>query len=212
MSSMVRINAAIRDHIIKALLDKKYVEQNLELQRRQEEADEAQKNVMKMAYEAAFTASQRKVLEEAPQGYFPEVSGVRVRIADKNDPDNYADENIQFGENKRVFYRNSYHIGMFAAVIDNDHPYIVALKKLKNDTRELGDMVSTLRQKKAADSRRIETIISSVTTIKRLQEVWPEVIDYLPEEVSGAGGGLPAHMIADINKEFGLDKSGDEAA
>jgi hypothetical protein len=44
-----------------------------------------------------------------------------------------------------------------------------------------------------------------VTTIKRLLEIWPEVHEFLPELVAGEAGAVPAEMISDINKEFGIE-------
>lgn len=204
--SMTRITAAIRDHIVSALLAKKYVEQDLELQRLQEAERAAEEAMEKLAYEAAFTAGQRKFLQEAPDGYFPKASNVKIRIANKDNADNYSDEYVEFGEEKPVFFRNSHYVGMFAAVIDSDHPYVKAREAYRDADRQVNAMGQDLRQKRRADRVRIETIVNSVTTVKRLQEIWPEVIDYLPETVSGPEGSLPAEIIADLNKDFGLTK------
>lgn len=209
--SMVRINAEIMEHIINALLSKKYVKEELELDKLKEAEKEANEAAHKMAYEAVYNASQRKLLETSPDGYFPKSKYVRVRVADKDNPDNYSDKYAEFGEEKPVFFRNSGYVGQFAAVIDHDHPYAKALEHHRDLTNELAKMSDELRNKKYADMRRIEVIINPVTTVKRLQEIWPEVIDYLPETVSGPGGTLPVEIIADINKEFGLNKA-DETA
>lgn len=209
--SMVRINADIREHVINALLSKKYVKEELELAKLKEAEKEAAEAAHKMAYEAVYNAGQRKLLETSPDGYFPKAKHVMIRVADKDNPDNYNDKYAEFGEEKPVFFRNSGWVNQFAVVIDHDHPYVKALEHHRDLGRELAKAIGELRNKKYADRRRIEVIVNSVTTVKRLQEIWPEVIDYLPETVSGPGGTLPVEIIADINKEFGLNKA-DETA
>lgn len=203
MSTMVRLNSSIRDYVIRALLNKKFVKQDLGEQKLAETEKSAAEVSAKLAYEAAFTKDTRKILTEAAPGMFPFASSARIRI--ENSPGNYYDKDFTFGENKPVPFRNSYHGGnQFAAVIPGDHPLAKALKAWEEAKKELEIAQQQLREEKSATRRKLETVINSVTTVKRLVEVWPEVQEFLPEVVSGNDGGVPAVLIADLNKEFGL--------
>ncbi len=203
MSSMVRLTQGITAQIVKALLAKKYVQEDLKLEELNQATLAAEAAAEKLAYEAAFTKDQRKMLESAAAGMFPVANRVNMRI--EHSPGNYYDCTYSIGEEKPVPFRNSHFGGwQFAAVVDGTHPFARAVEAAKAARKEHDLFFGELRDKKRADERRIGTIINSVTTVKRLMEIWPEVKDYLPESVSGEGGGVPAHLISDINKEFGL--------
>lgn len=204
--SMIRINQSIRMHVIHALLKKKYVKEDLALEDLSKTHQEQQEQLEKLAYEAAFDAPMRKLLTSAAKGLFPEQSDINVRIQ-KGDASNYYDTAVHFGQAMPVPFRNSHWGGRsFAAVLDENSPYVKAMAETDKTETAWNEAKNDLAGKKRADSARIGTIIDSVTTVKRLQEIWPEVIDYLPETVSGPDGQLPVEMIADINASFGLTK------
>ncbi|MFN0682916.1 Nmad5 family putative nucleotide modification protein, partial [Escherichia coli] len=46
--------------------------------------------------------------------------------------------------------------------------------------------------------------LNSVTTVKRLIEVWPESKELLPKEADKASTALPALRVEDLNKMIGL--------
>lgn len=203
--SMIRINQSIRQHVINALLKKKYVKEDLALEDLSKTYHEQQHQLEKLAYEAAFDAPMRKLLASSAKGLFPEEHSVNVRI-EKGEASNYYDTKINFGATLPVPFRNSRWVNSFAAVLDENSPYVKAMAEVDKTEVALNEASAELQGKKRADSARIGTIIDSVTTVKRLQEIWPEVIDYLPETVSGPDGQLPVEMIADINASFGLTK------
>ena len=204
--TMVRLNADIRAKTIDALLKKKYAKDDLELETLRAKEEEAEKATRKLAYEAAFSAATRKMLADAADGFFPEEGQVTIRI--QKGEGNYFDSRYDItddqGDPRPVPYRNSRYVNSFAAVIDGDHPFAKAVEAHREAANEYNKKLGEVRQKKYADTRRVGVVMESVTTVKRLVEIWPEVKEFLPEMVSGEGGGVPAQIIADLNKEFGI--------
>lgn len=202
-STMVRLSAAIRDSIVDALLKSKFVKEDLELDGLKEKEEEAEREAERLAYDAAFSKKTQEFMNSAAEGMFPTAKKVMIRI--EHSEGNYVDKEAYFGEERRVPWRHStYGSGGFAAVLPPDHPYVKAVENLKAINRERTAKRDELRERKHASRRKVLTVIESVTTVKRLTEVWPEVAEFLPESVSGRDGGVPATMIADLNAEFGL--------
>lgn len=203
MSTMVRLNSSIRQQIVQSLLNKKYVKDELALDEMRKKTDEAKKDANKLAYEACFTAPVRKLLADAAPGFYPEQGYCQIRV--ETSATNYVDMRAEFGEMKRIPFKNHHYGGnAFAAVIPNTHPYMKAVEAATAIENEWDKAWAELNSKMHADTIRITRVLESVTTVKRLTEVWPEVVDFLPEEVSGPAGGLPAEVIADLNRAFGL--------
>ncbi|EEW1948380.1 Nmad5 family putative nucleotide modification protein [Escherichia coli] len=70
------------------------------------------------------------------------------------------------------------------------------------------DEICSLQQKLEAKKKDIESnvwaALNSVTTVKRLIEVWPESKELLPKEAGKASTALPALRVEDLNKMIGL--------
>ncbi len=201
--SSKRINAEIRQTVIKNLIAKKFAEERLEVKRLEEEHVSLKQKRRSLAYKACFTKKQIEMLSSAPAGWFGLTDSGSIRI--EHEPGNYEDRDVSFGESMPVPYKNHWHGGKaFCAVIGKDHEYVKAHEAENDLKREIHKARDDLREKEHAATEKITTILNSVTTVKKLLETWPAVREYLPETVSGEGGGLPATMIDDINKEFGL--------
>jgi hypothetical protein len=212
---MVRIRANIRDEIVANLLNRKFVNDNLELDKLREEVEAKEKAMYELAYKACFTDAQIKKMESLPSGWLPTASGGKLRIEDPKNPENYREEQAiwwpngvydEDGESRRpVPFKNTHHGGgYYMNVITTDHPYVKAKEAHAEAYRNLCAKETALREGKRAAERKVLTIIESVTTIKRLLEIWPEVHEFLPEMVSGEAGAVPAELISEINKEFGI--------
>lgn len=70
------------------------------------------------------------------------------------------------------------------------------------------DEICALQQKLEAKKKDIESnvwaALNSVTTVKRLIEVWPESKELLQKEADKASAALPALRVEDLNKMIGL--------
>lgn len=202
MSTMVRINAMIRDEIINNVIKFKFAKEDVDLEALKAAAEAEREKAEELAYEACFTDVQRKILSEySAYGFFPVVEGVNIRI-EHNESGNYEDKRVLFGEKKPVPYKA--HKGSIVSIIPASHPYVLAFAKAKEAEVEYSNSNRELREKKSAMKAKVFTVVDSVTTIKRLTEIWPEITEFLPEKVSGSGGGLPAYIISDLNAEIGL--------
>lgn len=215
MTTMVRINANIREETIRNLMKWKFVKEDAEIAALENEVNEQRKTVKKLGYEAIFTKEQIKRMEELPAGWLPKTYSLRVRVEDAKDSENWTDTTVEFGDSHdketwRVVpwkYSLATSQPAFATIIKSDHPYAVAFNEYKAKARELDELRKSINESRLALRRKALTIIESVTTIKRLLEIWPQVHEFLPEIVSGPSGGVPAQLIEEINEEFGLDKA-----
>ena len=204
MSTMVRLSSSIKSEIIKKVMAHKFAKERIELEELREKQNKATEEYHKLSYETAFNEAQRKILKQyEPQKWFPYAGHVNIRI--EHGPDNYEDVNALFGENMPVPFKHQFGHGT-AAVVDKDHPFAKAVEAAKLASNDYDVAFRALREQERGLHAKVSTVLDSVTTVKRVREVWPEIADFLPEEVSGAGGGVPAYMIADLNKELGIEK------
>lgn len=65
------------------------------------------------------------------------------------------------------------------------------ITKHANDTEDLKDEMREMNNK-------IRAVLNSVTTVKRLIEVWPEVESHIPEQAETTG--VPMVLISDLNQ------------
>jgi hypothetical protein len=222
--TMVRIRANIRDEIVQNLMNRKFVNDNLEVDKLREDLEAKARKMRELAYKACFTEAQIKKMKDLPKGWLPLATDGKIRIEDPKNPENYTEEQASWRTNgdeyggydeddedagkngaRPVPFKNTYHGGgYYMNVITTDHPYVKAKEAHAEAYRNLCAKESALREGKRAAERKVLTIIESVTTIKRLLEIWPEVHEFLPEMVSGEAGAVPAELISEINKEFGI--------
>lgn len=78
-----------------------------------------------------------------------------------------------------------------------DHPLVLQFGQLENRKADLKSKRGTLKQQ-------VQAVLASVTTVKKLLEVWPEAKELLPQNVEEAKPQLPALPIADVNALIGL--------
>lgn len=203
MSEMVRINAAIRDETISNLLAHRFASERNAILKMKQDYENLADHTRKMAYEMVYSKKAMDMLTSAPHGYFPKTSSVQVRVYEPGNEDNYDTVSVRFDDDRPVPFSH-YYQSAIAAVVPRDHEYFKyrdqaeeAFEKTRKAEDDLRRAESLLRQKAV-------NIIGSVTTMKRLFEIWPEVQEFVPEVVSGNGGGLPVQMIEEINREFNI--------
>ena len=196
--STIRINATIRDTVIQGLLNHRFsVEQN-NIAERKEQIKQRIGELRKIAYKAVYGAQAEKMLV-VPKGWMEERSAVRVEVegrtrieVDFEKPMPIPQEDLGYSKAAALWAADCDYMKEYDSIQE-------AQASLDEDERELHKEISQLKNRALA-------IINSVTTVKRLLEVWPEVAEFLPEENAGAAGGVPAVLIEDLNKAFGLQK------
>ena len=201
--STVRITADLRDGIIANALRQRFAAENLVIEEQQAQVKTLTEARDKAGYEAAFSVKDRARLAEAPEGWFPTDTKVKVAVEETNEV-----IEVTFAKAHRVPYevhdnRFGTHI---ASIIKPDHPYMAARASVKLAKEELQATRARLDEARGVLRTRVKAVVESVTTVARLVEVWPEVTELLPEIYSGPKAGLPAGLISDLNSELGLVK------
>lgn len=76
--------------------------------------------------------------------------------------------------------------------------------KLSKRFEKLTQKESKIKEKEAEINANVQAALNSVTTIKRLIEIWPESKELIPTDISKASVSLPALQVEDLNKLIGL--------
>ena len=93
---------------------------------------------------------------------------------------------------------------LFLPTPSNDKCLFSATDHLSIEFTELEAKGKSINKKKDDLKTTVTSILNSVSTTKRLIEVWPEAKELLPDSVEKEITGLPALQIADVNKLIGL--------
>ena len=83
------------------------------------------------------------------------------------------------------------------ATFTGEHALVLRFHDLENQWKELDNKRDTLRLK-------VRAVLNSVTTVKKLLDVWPEAKELLPAQLEEARVQLPAVQTASLNAELGL--------
>jgi Nucleotide modification associated domain 5 len=198
--SVTRISAALRDHVVKGLLRHRFNAEQLVIDELLVKAEEVKARRLATGYGTVYTVAESAELLKK-RSWFRNVQKVKVQVEEE------GVQEVHFSSSLPVPYEHGrdYSPGV-AAIIKADCDYL----KLKVEEDAIREDAKAQQQqlKKDLDALyvRAVSVIESVTTVKRLIEVWPEVQDFLPEENAGPQGGVPAVLVADLNSAFNLKK------
>lgn len=78
-----------------------------------------------------------------------------------------------------------------------DDPLTVLFNRLDDEKRALSKQREEVKVN-------VYAALNSVSTVKRLLEVWPESKELLPDDIDAARAALPALKVGDLNKLIGL--------
>lgn len=76
--------------------------------------------------------------------------------------------------------------------------------ELSKRFEKLNKKESKIKKKESEIEANVQAALNSVTTIKRLIEIWPESKELIPTDISKASVLLPALQVEDLNKLIGL--------
>lgn len=97
-------------------------------------------------------------------------------------------------ENKVIFpYNNGYN----RYVILADNPLSDMFDNIHNKKQKRKEIKETVRVN-------VWAVLNSVTTVKKLLEVWPESAELIPSEIEKPAINLPTVQIADLNNMIGV--------
>lgn len=144
-------------------------------------------------YRVAFTAKQRKLMDSLPQGWLPELNYMRVEF--KEGTIGYTNLTVKDDEKLRVpNNKNNYNA---IAVIESGHILEEVALKWKKDKEDI-------RQRYEKTRLSVCAILDSVTTVKKLIDIWPEAKEFILPYMSESKCTLPAIQFKEVNKMLGL--------
>ena len=177
----VRLTNFIREQILAAVLKHAF--------EAREKALEAEKFALGDAvYNDIYPEPLRKQMAALPDGFLPTDSDVKVQF------EGQRFTHVYFGERRRIARTHEYNA---ARVYEAKHPLTVrydAWKKAQDD----------LNAEKSKAKSSAEAVLGSVTTVKKLIEVWPEVEQFARPFAVESPSRAIALPIKDLNKSLGL--------
>lgn len=179
----VRISNYMKEQVISRLLKHAFEEREKSLQAKWYALGDA-------VYQDLYPADLQKKMNALPAGFLPMDDDVRVSFGG-----NFT--RVYFGEN-RLLARS--HQSNAARVYDDKHPLSVRHDAYRSAKDQLEE--ETRKAKSSA-----QAILDSVTTLKKLIEVWPEVEPFVEDfKQTDSGRYLPALPVQDLNARLGLPK------
>lgn len=85
--------------------------------------------------------------------------------------------------------------------LPGDHPLVAEFDDVIAAEEQVQSQIDALRQK-------VRATVSSFTTLAKLVDAWPEVVELLPENAPAPAVGLPAVRTEELNAAIGLPSKG----
>ena len=143
-------------------------------------------------YKDVYSAAVRRKMDDMPKGFLPEDDDLKVQF------EGNGFTHIHFGERRRIAASHEHNA---AKVYDSEHP-------LTERYRDWKERESQLKNEKQTTKSNARAVLNSVSTLKKLIEVWPEVEQFVEDFKPSATGKaqLPALPLKDLNRFLGLNK------
>lgn len=143
----------------------------------------------KKVYADVYSPAVLKKMRALPEGYLLEVSTILVSFGGQVGQ-------VTFGEDRRVAAQ---HAERYKPVISYS-----AQDPMSDDYRDFEARENGLKDRKAGAYRMAMAVLESVSTVKQLVEVWPEVAEVLGELGEEKSSVALAVPLADLNRQFGF--------
>lgn len=177
--SSTRLTNELRNRIIKAVLEHRFGPDEAALEK-------AKARLAQLVYDSLYSADEQKAMAALPEGWLPRQMNDGVYLAGL-----YV--SITFAKPLLYTWKHYSESPKFPA----DHPTSRLFEDI--NTRK-----SKLREAKDAASAKVNGILSSASTAKKLLELWPEVEPFIPPDTAPVY--LPAVPRAEVNALLGLPK------
>lgn len=148
-----------------------------------------EKTLGEMAYNDIYSKKVRDLMQALPAGYLPETSNVLCRFGS-------TEGRVYFEKEKRVPAKHDRYSAV-AKIFPGDH-------KLTQQYLELSQQQKDLNTRYKETREQIKAILYSVTTLKKLQEIWPECEPFIKDMLITQKPALPAVPVKEVNKSLGL--------
>jgi len=137
-----------------------------------------------MVYDSLYSGPLKQKMEALPAGYLPDTSGLRVQFGASSTGYVY----VNFSSQRRVSNNHSRHT---AANYENDDAKTIAFYATQLKEQAIEKEKHALRNK-------VSSLLASVNTVKKLNEVWPESAEFT-EGMGQLINTLPAIIPAELN-------------
>lgn len=177
----VRLNSFIREQILDAVLKHAFEDREKALKEEKHALGDA-------VYNDIYPKKVREQMAAMPEGFLPVDDDLRVQF----DGEGYTQ--VYFGERRRIANAHRHNA---AKVFDAKHPLTLRFAKYQKE-------LSALKAEKNNAKSSAEAVLGSVTTVKKLIEVWPEVEQFARPFAAESPSRAVALPIKELNKSLGL--------
>lgn len=192
-----KLNKTIKNQIQEALIKHTFNKKLVKI------ADKKAKFALKV-YNDVYPKKHREIMETCPEGWLKKQDSMAVSFCNSfthlyfnGSESHYNCHNRVLKGRDRVFFLVPGSGYNAKKAYDGEHKLSVEHAKLMLEEDELHKELHEA-------SGKAEAVIGSVTTIKKLISVWPEIEEFIPESSKREATNLPAFPIEDLNKSFGL--------
>ncbi len=200
--SSKRLNNDIRARIIKAAIEKAGIN------KLQNEINKRRNSLAVKAHASSHGGPEKyKIIQSILDGVRESMKTlesdykISIRMTTSNSSEGYSfggcRDTLSYGSDKNgedlSLYSASWENRLFAA----DHPLSVEW----NEIRQHQEVLSSQKEKV---TQAVTAAVNSVTTVKRLLEIWPEAAELLPDDVEESKPSFPAISVDDLNAIVGL--------
>lgn len=187
---MSHLNKTLRKAMTDAMMDFAFAKKISDAERLKKIAGE---KIYQKVYGAHLIA-----MESLPKGWMNKGSYIFVAIAGQR-------RKVEFTENKLIGRSHAESYGSYAEFFDGSEPvaieYIAAC-----------DALNAVKSERDKYERQVSAMLESITTFKKLWEVWPDSKPVLEKfEVKPTIAILPAVQLQEINAALGLPVGSQEA-
>lgn len=136
----------------------------------------------------------QKIIEKIPERFkqYEDVSHVNKDRAVRL---NLAGQSVDwFFEDEKIFPYTSYRDRY---VIPQGHELLKLMDDYRSEEKAIDDIKSNVREN-------VKALVYSVTTVKKLLEVWPESLELIPTDVAKPVVNLPSIKIEQLNALIGV--------
>lgn len=181
----VRLTEFIRKQILEAVLKHAFDVPEKELKEGQHALGDA-------VYKDVYPAKVREQMAALPEGFLPTEGHIRVQFDGSGSRGFTA---VYFGEERRIAKDHDRYSA--AKVYPAKHAFSAHFDKLKRAEENLKGLKDTAKAS-------AKSVLESVTTVKRLIEVWPEVEQFARPYAEEAPTRAIALPIQELNRSLGL--------
>lgn len=186
----MRLTKRIREEITNAVLKHRFDEVDTALKKQRSE-------LALDCYRARYTAEQLRQIKDMPEGWLPKANYIAVQFEGLRK----AYTHLCF--NGSISWARTESIYMPMPHKDVDNPMLLGAKhKLTKRYNALEDKQELRDSQYVEVTQSVHTLLTSVQTVKKLVETWPEVEPFIPYVAPKAA--VPMVDIKRINEQLGL--------